>query len=155
MRSGSNSGPATTSTPRDPGVANIAVITDNAFVRSCRAVGVVMARFDTGALMPARQDVKAAHDALPHIKAYLAKHDSQGVVRVVADGEAEPLEVPRAAVELLARILTHMAAGQGVSIVPANAELTTQQAAAMLNVSRPYLIKLLDDGMIEYRTVGT
>jgi excisionase family DNA binding protein len=114
-----------------------------------------MARFDTGALMPARQDVKAAHDALPHIKAYLAKHDSQGVVRVVADGEAEPLEVPRAAVELLARILTHMAAGQGVSIVPANAELTTQQAAAMLNVSRPYLIKLLDDGMIEYRTVGT
>ncbi|WP_258957125.1 helix-turn-helix domain-containing protein [Rhodococcus globerulus] len=62
--------------------------------------------------------------------------------------------MPRAAFELIRDVLANMAAGQGVTVVPAHAELTTQQAAEMLNVSRPHVIKLLDERQIEYRLVG-
>jgi len=106
---------------------------------------------------PAEQDVAAAVAALPHVREYLARRRGDALVRLrVEDDQAEEsLVVPRSAVELLVRILTHMADGQGVSVVPANAELTTQQAADLLNVSRPFLIGLLDAGEIEYRLVGT
>jgi excisionase family DNA binding protein len=106
---------------------------------------------------PAPGDVNAAVAALPRVRDYLASHPDAGVVRLRVDDEPgqEVLTVPRGAVELLARVLTHMASGQGVSVVPADAELTTQQAADLLNVSRPFLIGLLDAGEIGYRLVGT
>ncbi|WP_299409986.1 helix-turn-helix domain-containing protein [uncultured Roseobacter sp.] len=73
----------------------------------------------------------------------------------VTDGEqAEPIELPAGAVALLMDILEAMAAGQGVTIMPENAELTTVQAAEVLNVSRPFLIKLLDEQKIPHRKVG-
>jgi excisionase family DNA binding protein len=67
---------------------------------------------------------------------------------------AEMVEVPAAAVDLLVRILTEMASGNAITIIPIHAELTTRQAASILNVSRPYLIKLLEEGRIAYRKVG-
>ena len=105
-------------------------------------------------VQPDESDVNTAVEALPHIKSYLAAHADSVIRLVVADDSQETLVVPRAAVELLARVLAHMAVGQGVSVVPAHAELTTQQAAELLNVSRPFLIGLLDAGEIEYRKVG-
>jgi excisionase family DNA binding protein len=113
-----------------------------------------------GALEPVRPgepDVAAAVAALPQVRQYLARHpgDSPLRLRVDDDQGEEILTVPRAAVELLARVLAQMAAGHGVSVVPFHAELTTQQAADLLNVSRPFVIGLLNAGALEYRLVGT
>jgi excisionase family DNA binding protein len=107
-------------------------------------------------VQPDQADVTTAVAALPHVKDYLFRHQGEETVRLTVDDEHgdETLVVPRGAVELLARILAHMAAGQGVSVVPSHAELTTQQAADMLNVSRPFLIGLLEAGEVEYRRVG-
>lgn len=63
-------------------------------------------------------------------------------------------ELPAIAVALLVEVLEAMAVGRGVTVVPEGAELTTAQAASILNVSRPYLIKLLNDGAIPHRKVG-
>lgn len=65
------------------------------------------------------------------------------------------VEVPRAALTALTKILDSFAHGQAVTVVPSSAELTTQQAADLLNVSRPFLIRLLDSEQITHRMVGS
>ncbi len=73
----------------------------------------------------------------------------------VRDSEQDrPIELPAGAVDLLMRVLEAMAAGQGVTLIPESAELTTVQAADVLNISRPFLIKLLDQKAIPHRKVG-
>jgi excisionase family DNA binding protein len=69
-------------------------------------------------------------------------------------GQEKPLELPAGAVTMLMEILEAMAAGRGVTLVPENAELTTVQAADVLNVSRPFLIKLLEENALPHRKVG-
>lgn len=75
-------------------------------------------------------------------------------LRVTDAEQDKPIELPVGAVALLMDILEAMAAGRGVSIIPENAELTTVQASEILNVSRPFLIKLLEEGAIAHRKVG-
>ena len=105
---------------------------------------------------PASDDAALARDALVRVRSFLIDHPTGAEpVTVQVSGEPHALTVPRSAVDLLVRVLANMAAGRGVTVVPSHAELTTQQAANLLNVSRPFVIKLLDEKRIAYRTVGT
>ena len=67
---------------------------------------------------------------------------------------AQSVQVPTAALRLMLEILGEMADGNDVAIVPTDANLTTQQAADMLNVSRPHLVKLLESGKLPFHKAG-
>ncbi|MFW9264435.1 helix-turn-helix domain-containing protein [Nostoc sp. CALU 546] len=79
---------------------------------------------------------------------------NQEQLKLVA-GNCEEMTIPDSVHRVLCQVVQAMASGKNVSIVTHNPELTTQQAADLLNVSRPYLIKLLEQGELPYILVGT
>jgi excisionase family DNA binding protein len=117
-----------------------------------------MADIQVRRIEPGAIDSEQAARAVQRIKDYLQRNPDEQTIRVQAElgGElgGEALVLPRPAVSLLAYILSQAAAGRGVSVMPSHAELTTQQAADLLNVSRPYLIGLLEAGTIPFKLVG-
>jgi excisionase family DNA binding protein len=69
--------------------------------------------------------------------------------------DGEGMIIPHSLYAVLREAVQQLSAGRGISIVPVTAELTTQQAADMLNVSRPFVIKLLEQGAIPFHMAGT
>lgn len=105
---------------------------------------------------PGEVDAAAAARALRRIRDYLQARprDASDIRILVEGGGDDALVVPRPVVELVAHMLGQLAEGRGISVIPSQAELSTQQAADLLNVSRPYLVGLLEAGKISFRTVG-
>lgn len=104
-------------------------------------------------LPPSAQDAAIARVSGQLLSRY-ARQKRSLTLRVTDAEQERPLELPAGAVALLMDILEAMAAGRGITLMPENAELTTVQAAEVLNVSRPFFIKLLNEGAIPHRKVG-
>ncbi len=79
-------------------------------------------------------------------------------VQVQGDGDSpdeETVSIPASAFRLFMDILNQMAKGNAITLIPVHAELTTQEAAEILNVSRPFVVKLIDDKKLPCKMVGT
>jgi len=109
------------------------------------------------AVPPTAADAQLALESSRRLSQFLAARPKKALrVRIEPENEPEEsISIPVAAFRLLNSILTEMAKGNAVTLIPVHAELTTQQAADILNVSRPFLIEQLEKGVIPYRKVGT
>jgi excisionase family DNA binding protein len=104
---------------------------------------------------PSEADANLARESLKRISSFLTSGKSDLSIRIQDDDHLGPdIVLPASVFRLLKGILAEMAQGHGVALLPIHAELTTQQAADLLNVSRPYLIRLLEDRKIPFRLVG-
>jgi excisionase family DNA binding protein len=105
------------------------------------------------AYIPSENDTKIAIESSRILATYLSP-DVHQIKVVEASGQEHEAIIPSAAYRLLVDVLNQMAQGNSVSLVPIQAELTTQEAADLLNVSRPFLIKQIDQGEIPHHKVG-
>ena len=104
-------------------------------------------------ISPNSADAEVAKESSRSLATRLGRNNGSRLE--VRDGETgETLKLPTPAVRALLHVLTEMGQGHSVTVTPVHAELSTQHAADLLNVSRPYLVKLVDDGTIPSRKVG-
>jgi excisionase family DNA binding protein len=108
--------------------------------------------------VPSPETIRDAQAALRQLAPLLAASGKDVLymhVRGKGNGSEQAVKVPRQAFELFLEILGQTANGNAVTILPLHAELTTQQAADLLNVSRPHLVQLLEENALPHRRVGT
>jgi len=104
---------------------------------------------------PTASEKASARKSSRQLETYLRTNQRLALQVVADDRPGEVLAVPRDALKLLSHILAEMAQGNAVTLIPIHAELTTQEAADMLHVSRPYVVRLLEEGHMPHHKVGT
>lgn len=112
-----------------------------------------MSATETDQSLPDAETIELSRASATELSRLLQRLPESDRARVSLDGT--DLILPRQALTLLRDLLTEMAQGNAVTVVPTHAELTTQQAADILNVSRPHVVKLLENGTIPFTRVGT
>ena len=106
-------------------------------------------------VVPTAQDAAIAREASRMLAPYIDHLENLRFQVGEERKAAQKLSLPASAIRLLLDLLTEMAAGNAVTLIPVHAQLTTQQAADVLNVSRPFLVSLLEEGKIPHVKVGT
>lgn len=103
---------------------------------------------------PTLQDQQVARESLPLFTKAMAQQElEQGSIKIQANSLS--ISIPEKALHLLTVILSSMAQGKAISLIPSDSEVSTQQAASILDVSRPYVVKLLEEGVIPFKKVGS
>ncbi|WP_295435438.1 helix-turn-helix domain-containing protein [uncultured Thiodictyon sp.] len=106
--------------------------------------------------LPSPAEVALARESSRALSACLHTRAETRQLEIFDDqGAAHPVRVPVSALRLLVDALTEIGEGNAVSIIPIHAELTTQDAADVLNVSRPFLVRLLERGEMPFHKIGT
>lgn len=101
------------------------------------------------------RDISRAEEALLRLNSVLEVEDSPAPVDIFVQGTEQIVPIPREIAETLQKVLAIEAAGKSVRVVPEESEFTTQQAADFLNVSRPHVVKLIDEGSLPGYKVGS
>ena len=113
----------------------------------------VNSTFSSEPIIPTAEEVLLARDIIRALEQHPG-HDTLRLLVTAAGQDMTAVELPPIATRLLIEILKHMAAGNAVSLMPVKPEITAQQAADLLNVSRPYVEGLIDKGALPARMAG-
>lgn len=105
--------------------------------------------------LPTEKEVALAKEGSRELSMVMNTPDETQEITICMGHSEKRVHLPASAVQMLMDILVNISQGNAVQVVPVHAELTTQQAADILMVSRPYLVKLLDEKKIEHRKVGS
>jgi len=104
--------------------------------------------------LPTAQEAEEAKITSRALSKYV--HNERLHLKIASNNnESEDLILPGYAINLLLTMLTEMSKGNAITVMPIHAELSTQETAELLNVSRPHLVDLLEQGKIPFRKVGT
>jgi excisionase family DNA binding protein len=104
--------------------------------------------------VPSEGDVERAREVRRAIEQHGVDRSALRVQVAAAGHKATTVDLPPVVTRLLMNILKETAAGHAVTLVPLESEITTQQAAELLNVSRPFVVGLIDKGTLPARMVG-
>jgi len=106
-------------------------------------------------IVPSAEEVEQARRSAVRLRRLAKRRRTSTVRSITLEGDEQPIEVPIAVIELLADAVEEIAKGHAIRITSEEEEVSTQKAADLLNVSRPFFIRLLEKGEIPFRMVGT